>query len=86
MQFYASNEEQKKTTLVLKCKRISVPVANNNINCQNAFVTAHIVSISSEHLDSGDPKGLNSTENKTGPYGSHVSSSHDPPGLISHPA
>lgn len=52
-----------------------VPVTtNNNMNCQNAFVTAHIVKISCVHSDAGHPKSPNSTGNKKGPYGIHVSS------------
>lgn len=58
---------------------------NNNINCQNAFVATHIVKISCVHLDAGHPKGLNSTENKKGPYGIHDSSPRDPLRLLSHP-
>lgn len=46
---------------------------------------SRIVQISCVHFDGGHPKGLNSTGNKNGPYGIHVSSPHDPPRQISHP-
>ena len=62
---------------------------NNNINCQNAFVMAHIVKLSCVRLDVGHPTGPNSTEDKKKKKGGHMASvSQAPviqPSLISHP-